>query len=119
MKKDEKWFFRQTVDGQSFWVNHERKKAVKEYPHIDELKKYIEEARKKTKNDKLSKYKKDGTLIKTLFRKYTEDTAMRILMQEAKHFVEHYLVNKDILHEDSSLVKNPCEMHFSNIFQTG
>lgn len=105
--KDERWFFRQTVDGQSFWVNHERKKAVKEYPHLDELKKCVEEARKRIKNDNMSKFKKDGTLIKTLFRKYTEETALRILMQEAKHFVEYFLSHKEVLQEDPTMVALP------------
>mgnify|MGYP000858907688 FL=1 len=103
-EKDEKWFFRQTADGQSFWVNHEHKTAVKEYPHLDELKKYIEEARKRFKKEQISKYKKDGTLIKTLFRKYTEETAMRILMQEAKNFVEFYVANKDALKGETAAV---------------
>mgnify|MGYP000908330387 FL=1 len=103
-ENDEKWFFKYVRSGECFWVNHEQKKAVKEYPYLAELKKAIKEAKDQQKIEEIKKHKKDNSLIKTIFRKYTEETAMKILMQEAKNFIEFFFANREHTTNQSSLV---------------
>lgn len=60
---DEKWFFRLAADGNSFWINHERKKAVKEYPHLPQIRAFIEK-KKEMLNDEREKFvKKEHNLL--------------------------------------------------------
>lgn len=105
-EKDEKWTFRYIGDGECFWINHEQKKAVKDYPHIRELKKAILDFKEKYKNNVLAKQKKEHSLIKMIFTKLTEEMAMKILMQEAKNFVEYFFQNREAIENtQNSLVK--------------
>lgn len=93
----ERWFFRQAPDGPAFWVNHEQQKAVNRYPYLKDLKIVIDDARYNSKLDAeeaLKHMKKEFNLIKLLFRKYPEEMARKIVLEEARNYVEYYLKAK-------------------------
>jgi len=90
----ERWFFRQVPDGPAFWVNHEQQKAVNRYPYLKELKKEIDDAKKNFANnleDAKRYLKSEWSLIKALFRKHPEATARKMILDEARNFVEFFL----------------------------
>ena len=90
----ERWFFRQVPDGPAFWVNHEQQKAVNRYPYLKELKKEIDDAKKNFANnleDAKRYLKSEWGLIKALFRKHPEATARKMILDEARNFVEFFL----------------------------
>lgn len=108
-EQDEKWFFRYVGSGECFWVNHEHKKAVKEYPHLEDLMREIKSFKQRYQTEELKKHKKDNSLIKAIFRKHTEETALKLLTQEAQNFVEFYLANKDLIEANSSSLVNQAD----------
>lgn len=103
----ERWFFRQVPDGPAFWVNHEQQKAVNRYPYAKELQKIIEEARNSLKNnleDSKKHLKTEWNLVRTLFRKHPETVARKIVLDEAKNFVEFFLKIKGDAQKNGSSV---------------
>jgi hypothetical protein len=102
-ERDEKWFFRQAADGNAFWINHERKKAVKEYPYLKEIKSFIDSKKEALKAQRDHYLKQNHTLIKLLFRKKTEEEALKILMEEAKNFVDFYLANRNEVYQAAGI----------------
>ena len=90
----ERWFFRQVPDGPAFWVNHEQQKAVNRYPYLKELKKEIDDFKKNLVHnleDAKRYLKSEWSLIKALFRKHPEPTARKMILDEARNFVEFFL----------------------------
>ena len=103
----ERWFFRQVPDGPAFWVNHEQQKAVNRYPYAKELQKIIEETRNSFRNhleDSKKHLKLEWNLIKTLFRKHPEPVARKMVLDEAKNFVEFFLKLKGESQKNGSSV---------------
>lgn len=116
-ERDEKWFYRQASDGSAFWVNHERKKAIQKYPYLDEVKKFVEEKKQIIELESMRFKKTDHKLLKTIFRKKNEGEAMRLLIDEAKSFVEYYITHKETEFNLSAVLffyfYNPRKINFT------